>query len=150
MWTRRRKGEFILPLIFIGLGVTWIAVGARMPVWDGFAPDSGFLPLIYGVLLVGLSIAFLAELFAGRHAETEAETSRKPLTILAILTATVIGIDVIGFAAAIFLMLLALFAAVERHPVLVSFGVASAVTGALVLVFKTWLGIPLPLGPMGI
>ena len=50
-------GELLLCLVFIGIGVFWIAVAADMSMWDGFAPASGFLPLVYGVLLAGLAIA---------------------------------------------------------------------------------------------
>ena len=49
------KGELGLALFFAAVGVLWLVRGARMSWWDGFAPDSGFLPLIYGILLTALA-----------------------------------------------------------------------------------------------
>jgi len=77
------KGELVLALVFVALGGLWIAKGARMSLWEGFAPS-------------------------------------------------------------IFLMLLVLFASVERLPLARSIAVAAGVTAVLFLVFKTWLGVPLP------
>jgi hypothetical protein len=118
------RGELVLALVFAALAVLWIAKGASMPLWQGFAPDSGFLPLIYGV--------------------RPGEAIRKPLVILGALIATVAALPVAGFAASIFALLLFLYAAVERLPVATSMVVSGTITGVLYLVFKTWLGVPLP------
>ena len=52
MRLRVDKGELVLALVFAALAVLWITKGATMPSGRGSRPDSGFLPLIYGVLLV--------------------------------------------------------------------------------------------------
>jgi hypothetical protein len=39
---------------------------------------------------------------------------------------------------------------VERLPVPASLLVAAATTAALILLFRTWLGVPLPKGPWGL
>ena len=48
-----------------------------------------------------------------------------------------------------FLMLLVLFALVERKPPLASLLASAGVTAALYLIFVVWLSVPLPLGPFG-
>jgi hypothetical protein len=111
MRNRPAPGEVLLALLFATLGMLWIGAAARMPLWSGFIPQSGFIPLWYGITL---------------------------------------GVDLIGFAPSIFLLLLVLFAAVERLPFLRALVVASAVTAALFLIFHTWLRVPLPVGPLGI
>ena len=133
------KGELALALAFAALGVLWIVRAATMPLWDGFAPASGFMPLWYGVLLVVLAaaVAFTAE-------KMPEEPVGKALVVLAVVAATIVGLKLIGFAPAIFLMLLALFVAVEKLPAVRSAAAAAAVTAVLFLVFKTWLGVPLP------
>ena len=68
----------------------------------------------------------------------------------AALTACVVAIDLAGFGIAIFLLLLFLYAVIERLPVLRSAAIAGVTTAVLVLVFKTWLGVPLPVGLMGL
>jgi hypothetical protein len=144
------KGEILLSLLFAALGILWIAGGVGMPFWEGFAPSSGFLPLVYGGLLVVLSLAALGTQFAGgEEAGEHVEPLKKPLLILAALTAGVTGITVAGFAASMLLLLLFLFVVVERLPIVRSAIVSAATVALLVLIFHTWLGIPLPLGPMG-
>jgi hypothetical protein len=39
---------------------------------------------------------------------------------------------------------------VERLPIVKSALVAAATTAVLFLIFKTWLGVTLPIGPLGI
>ena len=136
------KGELVLALVFAALAVLWIAKGATMSLWQGFAPDSGFLPLIYGVLLFVLAAALL-QLLGARHARP-GEAIRKPLVILGALVATVAALPSAGFSISVFALLLFLYAAVERLPMLPSVVVSGATTGVLYLIFKTWLGVPLP------
>ena len=140
------KGELALALFFAALGALWIARAAGMTLWDGFAPGSGFMPLWYGVILIALSgaIVFLA---VEKRLE---EPVGKVLVLLAVIAATIVGFSLAGFAPSIFLMLLVLFAAVERLPLARSVVVAAGVTALLFLIFRTWLKVPLPSGPLGI
>jgi putative tricarboxylic transport membrane protein len=137
------KGELVLALFFVAIGALWIVRAARMPKWEGFAPDSGFLPLIYGVLLATLAAAVLIQEILGSATTTPHEV-RKPLLVLAALTATVAALPFTGFAISAFLLLLFLYGVVERLPWLNATVVSAATTGALYLVFRTWLGVPLP------
>jgi putative tricarboxylic transport membrane protein len=134
------RGELALALAFAALGVLWIVRAATMPLWDGFAPGSGFMPLWYGVILIGLAGAVIA---LARDPKPE-EPVGKPLVVLAVVAATILGLSLVGFAPSIFLMLLVLFAVVERRPLARSIVVAAGTTAVLYLVFKTWLGVPLP------
>jgi hypothetical protein len=142
---RLAKGELALVLAFAALGVLWIARAATMPLWDGFAPASGFMPLWYGVILIVLAVAV-----AVTSGPTPEEPVGKALVVLAVVAATILGLKLIGFAPAIFLMLLVLFAVVEKLALARSVLVAAGVTAVLFLVFRTWLGVPLPRGPLGI
>ena len=140
---RMFKGELALALVFVVTGALWIARAARMPMWEGFAPDSVFLPLIYGILLAALALAAVSQiLIAGPVAVRE--EIRKPLLVLAALTAAVAALPFAGFAISVFLLLLFLYGFVERLPMLNTLLVSAATTGALYLVFRTWLGVPLP------
>ena len=143
-------GELILALFFALLGGLWIFAAARMPLWQGFIPQSGFIPLWYGISLFGLAAAILARLYLEKAPRPKEEPVGKPLVVLAALAAAVVGVGLIGFAPSLFLLLLSLFAAVERLPLLRSLAVAAAVTAVLFLIFRTWLGVPLPAGPLGI
>jgi hypothetical protein len=139
---RRRiaPGELALALFFAALGALWIVAALRMPLWLGFVPQSGFMPLWYGAALLGLAGAVLA---FNRERKVE-EPAGKAVMVLAVVAATILGLGLIGFAPSIFLLLVVLFAAVERLPLGRSVAVAAAVTAVLYLVFKTWLGVRLP------
>jgi hypothetical protein len=143
MRLRADKGELGLALFFAAVGGLWAFRGARMPLWEGFAPDSGFLPLIYGLLLTALALAAMGQILtAGETGPTQ--EFRKPLVVLAILIATVSALPVAGFAISVFALLFLLYAVVERLPWLNAALVSAATTGVLYLVFKVWLGVPLP------
>jgi hypothetical protein len=137
------RGELALACVFAALGALWIARAARMNLWEGFAPDSGFLPLAYGAILLGLAIAVAAQVVAAR-AEPPAAAVRKPLAVLGALGAAVAALPYAGFAVTVFLLLLFLYAAVERLRLAPSLAVSGATTAVLYLIFKTWLGVPLP------
>lgn len=140
---RTAPGELVLALVFALLGIVWIVAALRMPLWDGFVPQSGFMPLWYGAVLTALAAAVLVNLFLKGERRAE-EPVGKPLLVLAVLAAGIAALGVAGFIPAVFVLLLVLFAAVERLPLARSALVAAATTAVLYLVFKTWLGVTLP------
>ena len=150
MLNRPAPGEVVLALLFAILGILWIVAAARMPLWAGFVPQSGFMPLWYGITLTALAAAILANLFLNRVPGKAEEPIGKALIVIAALAAAVVGLDLIGFAPSIFLLLLVLFTAVERLPIVRSLVVATTVTAVLFLIFRTWLRVALPVGPLGI
>lgn len=138
------RGELALASVFAALGALWLSRAVRMPVWgESFAPDSGFLPLIYGALLLGLSIAVAAHCVLAPAPAASAGV-RKPLHVLGALTAAVAALPLAGFVISVFALLYFLYAWVERLPQLASLAVSAAITGALYVVFRIWLGVPLP------
>jgi hypothetical protein len=143
MRLRADKGELGLALFFAAVGALWIFRAWRMPLWEGFAPDSGFLPLIYGVLLTALALAAVGQILTAGEAGPTQEF-RKPLLVLAILIATVSALPVAGFLTSVFALLLLLYAVVERLPWRAAALVSAATTATLYLVFKVWLSVPLP------
>ena len=143
MRLRADKGELGLALFFAAVGGLWIFRAARMPLWEGFAPDSGFLPLLYGILLSALALAAAGQILTAGDAGPTQEF-RKPLLVLAILIATVSALPLAGFAISVFALLFLLYAVVERLPWLTSAIVSAATAGVLYLVFKVWLSVPLP------
>ncbi len=148
MHSRLLQGEVILALLFAALGLLWIFTAFGMPFWQGFAPQSGFVPFWYGVILVGLSAAIVVNIVRQKEAVAEPPIG-KPLVVLAALAGGILGLEVAGFGPSIFLLMLFLFAVVEKLPPLKSVVVAAATAAVLVLIFKVWLRIPLPTGPLG-
>ena len=151
MIRRVSVGEVILASVFGATGLYWALTAAAMPLWDGFAPDSFFLPLVYGALLTLLSVGVIVVpmLTGGTEQQAAEEPVRKPLLVTGALLFAAVATEPLGFVASIFVMLLFLYAVVERLPPLIAFVVSAVTAGILAVVFRTWLGVPLPLGPWG-
>ena len=149
MRNRVAPGELVLAAFFVALGLLWIGAAIRMPLWEGFAPQSGFMPLWYGITLIGLTGVVLINLFVDKEGKPE-EPIGKPLVVLAAFAAGIAGLEPMGFGPTVFLMLLFMFALVERLPIIPSLLVAGTTTAVLFLVFRTWLKVTLPIGPLGI
>lgn len=150
MQAQSDRGEFILALLFAALGVMWVATALGMPFWEGFAPQSGFVPFWYGVILIGLCTAIVINLLRQKEADVEHPPIGKPLIVLGVLALGIAGLEPAGFGPAVFLLLLATFVLVEKLPLVRSLIVSAATTAVLLLIFRTWLGIPLPKGPLGL
>ena len=141
------KGELAFAAFFAAVGLVWIVKAMGYPFWTGFAPDSGFLPIVYGVLLLLLSAGVVAMLLLSPQEEVEREPLAKSFKLLGILILTVASLGFLGFAIPLFLMMFAMFAFVERLPVVRSAIISAAVTGFFLLVFQHWLKIPVPITP---
>jgi putative tricarboxylic transport membrane protein len=150
MRARLINGDVALAAVFAIIGSVWIYGALQLPFWEGFAPQSGFLPFFYGILLIGLALAVLVGRVLEQDGLSDGQPIGKPLVILVALTAAVIGVEPAGFGIAVFLLLLFLYAAVERLSFLRSLIVAAGTTAVLILIFRTWLNVPLPAGPLGI
>jgi apolipoprotein N-acyltransferase len=109
------------------------------------------MPFVYGALLALLSgIVLAGRLMSAERLAAVTDSPRKPLTIILTVALAIFGIETAGFVPAITVTLLALFIVVERLPVVQSFGVAVATAAGLHFLFRVWLGVPLPQGPLGI
>ena len=140
---RAVKGELALAFFFVAIGLVWVARALRMPLWEGFAPESGFLPLIYGILLAALSAAVAVQLWLSPPL-AGTENLRKPFVVVGALIAAVAALPLAGFVISVFALLFFLYAVVERLRILPALIASAAITGALYVVFRTWLGVPLP------
>jgi hypothetical protein len=150
MRSRVAIGELVLATFFVALGLLWVGTALRMPLWEGFAPQSGFMPLWYGIALVGLTVVVVINLFRQKENAKAEEPIGKPLIVLAVFAVGIAGLEPMGFSPAVFLMLLFMFVFIERLPVFSSVLVAVVTTAVLFLIFHTWLNVGLPLGPLGI
>ena len=150
MQRRVALGELLLAAFFVALGLLWVGAAMRMPLWEGFAPQSGFMPLWYGIILVGLTVAVVVNLLRQKDDAKAEDPIGKPLIVLAVFAAGIAGLEPMGFGPAVFLMLLFMFAFIERLPIISSALAAAGTTAVLFLIFRTWLNVGLPVGPLGI
>ena len=146
------RGERILAGVFGLFGVFWIAQALGLRYWGDFAPGPGFLPLWLGIMLVVLVAVFFFTSFQRASAKEVVDAAPRVGRIAAIVVgfiACIAAIEWLGFGASVAAYLVFLLGAVERQRPAVVAGVALGTTVALHLVFRTWLGVPLPEGPWG-
>lgn len=134
------------------MGLVWVLGARAMPMWERETPGPGWLPFAFGALLLALSVAAALQAVlqpAAPPADGGAGAIGKPLLVLGATLAAVLGLELIGFAASIFLMLVVLFVLAERRRLLPSLLVAAGTAGALHVIFAVWLAVPLPAGIFG-
>ena len=143
-------GDLGLSLTFSAMGLLWITGARDLAMWDRSTPGPGYLPLVFGILLMGFAVlAGVQAVVAPAEPAEDQDGFRKPLLVLVITAVAVTALETTGFVLTIFLMLLALYALVERKSPVTSLLAAAAVTGSLHVIFAVWLAVPLPLGPFG-
>jgi hypothetical protein len=143
-------GDLAVAAVFAALGAVWVWQAGALDLWNRETPGPGFLPVVFGGLLVALAaIAALQAILAPAPVPEAEGGFGKPLLVLGATLGGVLGLEALGFALSVFLMLFALFALAERKRPIPALLVAAGVAGALHLVFAVWLAVPLPQGPFG-
>lgn len=145
------RGEQILAALFGLLGAAWVAGAFGYSYWSGFAPGSGFFPAWIGAVLLVLVGVFL---FTSWRAAPAAVPSAPPAfgrmaAIIAGLVACVALLEWTGFVVAVTAYIAFLLRVVERQGAAITIGVSLGTSLSIFLIFRTWLGVPLPLGPWG-
>ncbi len=143
------NGERIMAGVFGLVGLLWASQALRLNYWGDFAPGTGFLPFWLGSIMAVLAVLFLIASRHSRPVEMESAHPRRPLVVGAGLLACVAIIGHVGFVVAVGAFIAFLLLAVERRPAAQSAAVALGTPLVLFLIFKTWLRVPLPVGPWG-
>lgn len=147
------RGEQVLAAAFGLFGVVWILESRDLAYMDEFAPGAGFLPFWLGVALAALAAAVLVagrRKAGGREGPLERGRPRKVVAISAGLFLCSALVGWLGFALPVAAYLVFLVRGVERRSWTASVGLAAGATAGLFLVFRVWLGVPLPRGPWGL
>lgn len=150
-----RRGEIVIGLCMTGLGLFWAIKSLNLTYMGRFAPGSGFMPFWIAVFLTGFSACFLFVRFrAGSGGPDTLEVMapgewRKPFAVALGLAVCVATIDLVGFLVAVSLYLCFLLRFIERRSWATTLGVGVGATLVMFLLFRSWLGVPLPLGYFG-
>jgi hypothetical protein len=146
-------GERIMIAVFAAFGALWIAKSLNLSYWADFAPGSGFLPLWLGVVIVILAGLLFWRSFAEAGPVAvpeggEGRTGRVVAIALGLLVCLAV-LDYVGFTVAIAGYLAFLLGWVERRSSLETALLSVGTSVSLWIIFKAWLGVPLPSGPWG-
>lgn len=153
-------------LTLLGLGVAWASVGYGLTVENGQV-GPGLMPAVSGALLAVLGVALLlrnrgagateatARPDAGDDGEvdiygrTPAARVRQLWTVFALLLATIVAVNLLGFLVAFGAFVLVVSTWVERRRVLSSLALTVAACAVIYAVFVVFLRVPLPPGLLG-
>jgi putative tricarboxylic transport membrane protein len=122
---------------------------------EGGQVGPGFLPLVSGVLLAGLSAATLVGTLRRTAPEQPVEQAERRRVrtlwiVFAMLLAALLLVPVTGFLVAFGLLVFAVSAFVERRRPVPALVVAVVATLVIYAVFVLFLNVPLPGGLLGI
>jgi putative tricarboxylic transport membrane protein len=141
--------------LFLLLCSALIIIGSlRLPLGMVANPGPGFVPLLVGVLLSIISLAILINSFLQRSSEGKAflldkkQWPKVVTTVLMILVYTV-AFPYLGFFVSTLLLMFFLFKAIGGMNWKASLVGAILTSSCFYLVFKVWLKVQFPEGPLG-
>jgi putative tricarboxylic transport membrane protein len=150
-----KKYDRTSSLVWLGLAIFICVESFRLPLGSIHDPGPGFLPLLVGVLLAGLSVICFLQARGGPSAEPSgpwysAERWKSLVWILLALLVYALVLDYLGFLLSTFLLLVVLFRfgmEPQRWVWAVGGGVLASVS--CYAVFELWLRTQLPKGILG-
>ena len=152
-----RRFDLISSFVFLGCGVFITVVSLRINVGTFGDPGPGLFPLITGILMGivsgGMFIKFLLQsASAGREplGKDKRLWHYKCVVTVVIMFLYAITIDWLGFLPVTLLILFILFKAVGALSLKASLGGAILTAAITYLLFKVWLNVQLPVGPLGL
>ncbi len=155
--TRMKKADQWsgLALSILAAGMIWAALG--LPYGNVHNPGPGFFPLWLGMILGGMSIAFLVQTTRGKESERtlrdileEDVRWGKVLLVIAGLILYGFLMDYIGFLIVTFLLMALLLRFIAPQPWKAVIGWALGGSVGSYLIFEVWMKLRLPKGFWGI
>lgn len=149
------NGERIFGAAFGLLGVLWAVKARELTYMGEYAPGSGFLPFWLGISLAALAGIFLFTTrkkpapSGGEGVALPVAAWGKTASIMLGLFVCVGVLDWVGFVLSVAAYLLYIVKFIERRSWVAGLGVSIGTTLTLFLIFRGWLGVPLPEGPWG-
>jgi len=150
-----KKYDQTSSLVWLGLALLICVESFRLPLGSIHDPGPGFLPLLVGVLLAGLSVICFLQARKGPSAEPKGswystERWKNLVWVLLALLAYAVVLDSLGFLISTFLLLIVLFR-FGMEPQRWAWAIGGSVIASLscYVVFELWLRTQLPKGILG-
>lgn len=149
-----RRADRIAGAALLASGVAFSAGALKYyTYWGPGGPGSGFLPFWLGIVLAVLAgsmlVGALGSPEAGAAWLPRGEGLRRLIVVLAVTTAFVALMQVVGMMLGTVLFLVALLRFLEGYRWVVTLGVGVAMAAVNYLVFTYWLRVPFPVSPLG-
>ena len=150
-----KKYDQTSSLVWLGFALLICVESFRLPLGSIHDPGPGFLPLLVGVLLAGLSVICFLQARKGPSAEPKGswystERWKNLVWVLLALLAYAVALDSLGFLISTFLLLIVLFR-FGMEPQRWAWAIGGSVIASLscYAVFELWLRTQLPKGILG-
>ena len=148
------RGDIVSGSVLAALGI-YIVIESRN--WDYLAPDGpgpGFFPLWYGIVMIGLALALVAQnLLAAPDCSREPVQWRevgRVLVVWAAFVVCVVSLKYLGFVLGFGLFVLFLVRVMYGRPWRAALPVAAGAATGFYLLFAVALDVRLPVGVLGI
>lgn len=147
-----RQGEIVSGLALASLGLFIVARASQWVLLGKDGPGPGFFPLIYGLLMVVLSLALVTHALLKRPVAAADQGEYKNTSVAAALgvwlafTATILVMKAIGFMVALGLLVLFMTRVIFSKPPKFSVLSALLVPLGFYVIFKLGLQVQLPVG----
>ena len=93
-----KPAEIAVGLCFAAVGIAFMVGAVKLTVGVPTEPKPGFFPFIDGVILVGLAVLFLVQIWRGRAGETRAFGGIKgPVIVVVTLILYVATLEQVGY-----------------------------------------------------
>jgi putative tricarboxylic transport membrane protein len=151
---KTNKGNLIAGACLAAFGIYVISVASKLPYVSEVGPGPGFFPLWLGIGLVIFASCLMLSSFSlfTRESPSESpiwESSGRALSGWFGLMVAIALFSWIGFSASFVFLTVFLIVALDRRPLLLSFGVGIGLVAAFHLLFVRVLDVSLPAGPWG-
>jgi putative tricarboxylic transport membrane protein len=150
-----KRSDIAASVILVGLATFVLFESRNLPFGSMRVPQTGFFPATLATLLLIFSVILLAQCFLSietvRASDKIAEAGWMRIgATLAIMAGFAFALERLGFLLSTFFLMILLLRAIESRswPKVVAIAVATAVVAYAI--FGWLLGIPLPIGALGI
>lgn len=149
-----RRANLVAGLVQVCLAVYAIVESRKFPPGDAFqGPGAGFLPFWVGVVWLPVAVALI---WQSRRRPAAGESppiprgseGRRLLLFVLLLAAFMVAFEPAGALISLTAFVTAALYLFEDYPWRRALLTGLAISGVLYLTFGTWLGVPLPRGPL--
>jgi hypothetical protein len=144
------RADHVAGAAFVAFGILIIALSGDLPTGQLSMPGSGFLPKIVATLLIVFGLVLIVRGGeSGPYSALGWSDLPHALQVIALTAAGIVLYTVLGFLAALILLVAAILIVVERRNPLRATAYAIAVVAVTYFGFEYVLKTPLPNGPWG-
>ncbi len=152
-----KKGDRIFAIIGLALSLWMILESLKYDYMTTYTPGPGFHPLWLGICLALLSSALLFNTFLRKGSKEDEEgrlSGKKSLLRIALILLFTAGfalsMTTLGFVITVAPFVFVILFVLERYALFKSILYGILMSGAVLLIFRLWLDVELPMGLLGL